>query len=160
MKNTLYPFIKLGLGILTLAFILGIIDRSIFDDKRLPACEDSKIPAGHICLDSLLAKWGERIVWIDARSQGDFEINHLQLADNRLFQIQTGSQKQAQIDAAMERLMASSEQKECIVIFCTLECSKSDDVAAELRELELIDAPIYVLEGGWEAIRKDGSLIH
>jgi len=160
MKKTLYQFIKLGFGILLLACILGIIDRSFFEDKRLPACEDSKIPTGHICLDTLLRKWGSRIVWIDARSQGDFEINHLQLAENRLFQIQASKEKQAQIDAAMERLMASSERQECIVIFCTLECSKSDDIAEELRALELIDAPIYVLEGGWAAIRKEGSLIH
>ncbi len=158
MKNTLPQFIKLGLIILALGSLLAWIDSGFFEPKRLPPCMQEKLPEDRICLDTIFSQWKDKTVWIDARSQNDFEINHLRLADNRMFQIQPGAVMDEQIDSAIGRLLETEDNKECIIVFCTADCTKAEDVAKELHKLEL-SSPIYILEGGWDAIRKDGSLI-
>ena len=44
----------------------------------------------------------------------------------------------------------------CIVVFCTGECTAAEEIAAELHELGIIEAPIHVLEGGWEVLKASG----
>lgn len=157
-KNILPQFIKLGLIILSMGIVLAWIDSAIFEPRRLPPCMQENLSKERICLDTIFSHWKEKTVWIDARSQNDFEINHLRLPDNRMFQIQPGALMQEQIDTAIGRLLEAEENQECIVIFCTADCSKAEDVAKALRELEL-GSPIFILEGGWDAIRNEGSLI-
>ncbi len=157
-KNILPQFIKLGFIILGIGLVLAWLDSSYFEPKRLPPCMQEKLPPDRICLDTIFSKWKDKTIWIDARSQNDFEINHLRLADNRMFQIQPGAMMNAQIDGAIGRLLDAEENQECIVVFCTADCTKAEDVAKALRELEL-GSPIFILEGGWDAIRSEGSLI-
>ena len=159
MKRAIPQFIILGFLILAGACCLAWLDTSVFEPKRLPPCVQEKMPKGRICLDYLLRHWNNKTLWIDARSQNDFEINHLRLTENNMFQIQPGSQMSQQIDAAIGRLLECEENKECIVIFCTAECSKAEEVKKELIDLDLGEVPIFILEGGWDAIKKDGTLI-
>lgn len=156
MKDTWTQALRLGIYMLILAFVLGWADKLIFAPQRQPVCVQEELPAGRICPETLAAQYGERVVWIDARSQSDFELNHLMLAENRMFPIRKGAEMQQQIDAAIARMLEAAEKNECIVVFCTAECTASEEIAAELRELGLIEAPIYTLQGGWDALKRAG----
>ena len=156
MKDTFTQAIRLGIYMLVLALVLGWAEVAYFAPRRQPACVQEKMPQGRICPETLAAQYGERVVWIDARSQSDFELNHLMLAENRMFPIRKGAEMQQQIDAAIGRMLEAAERQECIVVFCTAECTASEEIAAELRELGLIEAPIYTLHGGWDALRAAG----
>ena len=156
MKDTFTQAIRLGIYILILAFVLGWADVVFFAPRRQPACVQDTLPRGRICPEVLAAQYGDRVVWVDARSQSDFELNHLMLPDNRMFPIRKGAELQQLIDAAVGRLLEAADRGECIVVFCTGECTAAEEIAAELRELGIIEAPIHVLEGGWEVLRASG----
>ena len=153
MKDTFTQAIRLGIIMLILAIVLGWADVVLFAPGRLPACVQEKLPAGPVCMETLASRYQNRVVWVDARSQADFELNHLMLPDNRMFPIRKGPEMQQQIDAAVARLLEAHERGECVVVFCTNDCSSAEDIAAELRALGMIDAPIYTLEGGWDALK-------
>lgn len=156
MKDTFTQAIRLGIIILVLAVALGWADAVIFAPRRQPPCRQEQLPPGRICPETLAAQYGDRVVWVDARSQGDFELNHLMLPENRMFPIRKGPEMQQQIDAAIDRMLQAAERQECIVVFCTAACTASEEIAAELRELGMLEAPIYILHGGWDALKAAG----
>ncbi len=163
MKDTFSQMVRFGLCVLVLAGILYGVDLFYFAPRRLPPCVQEQLPPGHICLDTLTSFQKDptdprnyKIVWVDARSESDFELNHLIFPDDRMFPIRPGSAMQQLTDAAIERLMAAYDRGECIVVFCTESCNSSDQVAHELRNSGLIQAPVYVLEGGWLALKRAG----
>ena len=158
MKDTFAQLIRLGFIILALAVVLYWVDAAWFAPRRLPACVQAELPEGRVCLETVRTQFGDKVVWIDARSESDFEINHLMFNDNRMFPVRPGVQKQALMDAAVERLMDAGERGECIVVFCTNDCTASEDIARELRELQLTEAPIYVLNGGWDVLKAAGMV--
>lgn len=163
MKDTFTQVIRLGLCIVALAVALYMADAFIFAPGRLPACVQEQLPEGRTCLEALLKTWQDkerpghyRIVWVDARSESDYELHHLMLSENRVFPIRPGAEVQQLIDAAIERLIEAERRGECIVVFCTTDCNASTEIARELRETGLIKAPILVLEGGWTALKQSG----
>lgn len=158
MKDTFAQLVRLGLIILLAAGCLYWADAVYFAPSRMPVCDQSNLPEGRICLETIRNARGGRVVWVDARSESDFEINHLMFSDNRMFPIRPGAQKTQQTDAAVERLMAAEERGECIVVFCTQSCTASEEIAEHLRGLGIIEAPIYVLEGGWDALVAAGMV--
>ena len=158
MKDTFTQAIRLGIIILLLACVLGWADAVFFAPRRLPVCVQSKLPEGRICLEALRTRHQDRVVWLDARSQSDFELNHLMLPENRMFPIRKGPAMQQQVDAAIGRMLEAAEKNECIVVFCTADCTASDEIAAELRDHGLIDSPIYTLEGGWPVLKASGMV--
>ncbi len=159
MKDTFVQALRLGVAIVALAFLLFWVDAAFFAPGRLPACHQDQLPAGRVCLETLQAQGIDKVIWIDARSQSDYEVNHLMMSDNRVFPIRSGSQFEQQVDAALDRLVSAAERGEKVVVFCTRDCESAESIAARLRELGMIDAPILVLEGGWDALRQDGSLM-
>ncbi len=159
MKDTFVQLLRLGFAIVALAFLLYWVDAAFFAPGRLPACRQEQLPEGRICLDTLHAQGIDKVVWIDARSESDYELNHLMLSDNRAFPIRSGARYEQQVDAAIDRLISAGERGEKVVVFCTRDCDSAEDIAARLRALGMIDAPIYVLEGGWDALTADGSLL-
>lgn len=158
MKDTFSQMVRLGLLILLAAFVLFWADSSYFAPRRLPPCVQKNLPEGHICLETLRNRWKDRVVWVDARSESDFEVNHLMFSDNRMFPVRKGAAMQQLVDAAIERMVEAADRDECIVVFCTNDCTASDEIAAELRALGLIAAPIYVLEGGWPVLKEAGMV--
>lgn len=158
MKDTFSQMLRLGLLVLLLALILFWADSSYFAPRRLPTCVQENLPEGHICLENLRSEWKDRVVWIDARSESDFEVNHLMFPDNRMFPIRKGAALQQLVDAAIERMVEAADRDECIVVFCSGDCTSSDEIAAELRGLGLISAPVYVLEGGWPVLKEAGMV--
>lgn len=158
MKDTFAQFIRLGLIILGLAVILYWVDSAWMAPRRLPPCVQEKLPQNRICLETVLSRYGDKVVWIDARSAADFELNQLMLKENRMFPIRRGVDMQMQIDAAIGRLLETQERGECVVVFCTNDCSSAEEIAEELRSLGMIEAPIYILEGGWDALKAHNLL--
>lgn len=156
MKDTLMQFVRLGIIILMVGFVLFWADKTWFAPHRVPPCAQETLPAGRMCLETLMQQYRDHVVWVDARSQSDFELNHLVLGDNRMFPIRKGADMQQLTDAALARLMEAQERGECIVVFCSGDCGAAEEIAAELRSLGLIEAPIYTLEGGWDALKAAG----
>ncbi len=158
MKDTFSQLIRLGIIISALAIVLYWVDAAWFAPRRLPPCVQSELPEGRVCLETVRAQFGDKVVWIDARSESDFEINHLLFNDNRMFPIRPGAQRQELLDAAIERLIKAGERGECVLVFCTNDCTSSEDIARELRELQVTEAPIYVLDGGWDVLKAAGMV--
>ncbi|MBR4107137.1 MAG: rhodanese-like domain-containing protein [Akkermansia sp.] len=156
MKDTYTQVFRLGAVIVALAVVLYWADRCFFAPHRLPLCVQAELPPGRMCLETLHARYKNKVVWVDARSAADFELNHLMLSENRMFPIRKGPEMPHLVDAAIGRLLEAGEQGECIVVFCSGDCTAAEDVAQELRDLGMLDAPIYTLEGGWDALRADG----
>ena len=150
--------VRLGCVILALAAAVYGVDALVVAPRRVPPCEQGQLPPGRICLDTVLKEYGDKVVWVDARSEADYELNHLMLPDNRMFPIRKGAAMQDQVDAAMERMLAAAEQGECIVVFCTADCGSATEVADHLRSLGIVEAPVYVLEGGWDVLRRDTDM--
>ncbi len=153
MKDTFAQFIRLGIIISVLAGVLYWVDSALMAPHRLPPCMPEKLPKNRICPETVLSRYGDKIIWIDARSAADFELNQLMLPENRMFPIRRGPNTQQQIDAAIGRLLEAQERGECIVVFCTGDCNSAEEIAEELRNLHMIGAPIYTLEGGWDALK-------
>ena len=157
MKDTFTQFVRLGLIILALGVCLYWVDSTWFAPRRLPPCVQSELDAAgknHICWDTLKGRHGNNIIWIDARSDADYEVNRLAGRDVCMFHIRPRPFElmQQQADRAMARLDEAADRGECIVVFCTNNCTDSEDVAAYLKECG-IEAPFYVLEGGWDTIK-------
>ncbi len=156
MKDTFLQCLRLGIAIVAVAFLLYWVDAAFFAPGRLPACRQEQLPPGRVCLDTLQAQGLDKVIWIDARSQSDYEINHLMLSDNRAFPIRSGAQFEGQLDAAIDRLVSAAECGEQVVVFCTRDCESAEGIAERLRGLGLIEVPISVLEGGWDALKAGG----
>lgn len=159
MKDTFTQFIRLGLVIALLGLLLYWLDAAYFAPRRLPPCVQEELPEGFICPETLLRiPAGSSIVWIDARSLSEYEVKHMELPTNDAFPIRPGAEKDEQIIRASERLAQLSE-RDYVVVFCSASCSSSKEIAAELRELAFSPAPVYILQGGWDAIRDDKAFV-
>lgn len=161
MKDTFSQVVRIGLGVVALAVALYGVDAVWLAPKRLPICVPEKLPEGHICLETVLKAYMDpktpgryHVVWVDARSENDYELHHLMLSEGRMFPVRPGANMQQLLDAAIERLIEAEERGECIVVFCTRSCNASAEVAEEIRRTGLVGAPVYVLEGGWDALKK------
>ncbi len=159
MKDTFSQIIRLGFMIVALACVLYWADATFFAPKRLPACVQAELPEGRVCFETLAAHGLDKIIWIDARSESDYELNHLMLSEARAFPIRKGAQFQQQVDAAINRLISAEERDELVVVFCSQDCTSSEEIAKELRALGIVSAPIYTLEGGWAALKASGKLV-
>ena len=157
MRDTFTQVLRLGLAIVALALVLYWVDSAFLRDKRLPACVQEKLPPDRVCLDSVFLRWGGKVVWIDARSESDFELSHLLLQEKRMFPIRSGEFDKL-FDEALDRLQQAAERGEPVVVFCTGACTAAEEIARRIKESDLVEAPIYVLEGGWDAIKRDGRL--
>ncbi len=158
MRDTFAQFVRLGVMIPGLAVLLYWVDATWFAPRRMPPCVQDRLPENRMCLETLRNRYGDKIIWVDARSAADYELNHLMMSENRMFPIRKGADMQLQIDAAIGRLLEAHERGECVVVFCTQECSSAEEIAQELRLLGMIDAPIYTLEGGWNSLKAAGML--
>lgn len=159
MRDTFGQLVLLGLIIVLVALGLWYVDSAYFAPDRMPPCRQENLPQGYVCLENVMRDWGDRIVWIDARDQSSFERGHILLAEGRMFPLRKGSDYEELLNQALERLLDANEQSECIVVFCGHNCSSASEIADSLRELGMIEAPIYILEDGWDRIKKSPKLV-
>lgn len=156
MKDTFTQFIRLGLLILTFGMVLYWVECTWFAPARV-VCVQDKLDAegkGHICWHTLMQRYApDKIIWIDARSEADYEKNRL--AGTNAYPIRPGAQRDEFFLNVEERLFHATERGECIVVFCTASCTASDEISAYLRDEGGLDAPVYVLQGGWDTIKAE-----
>lgn len=159
MRDALSIALKLLLAILLLAIGIAALDLRIIQPLRTPPCKPETLEEGHICLSQVLKTWQNKVLWIDARKQDDFERHTITQAP--VYPIRPADSNYQELLAnAMEALMSAEAKGFCIVIFCSRDCSSSVAVANELKKPEYeIHAPIFILEGGWDELRKEPSLV-
>lgn len=126
-------------------------------------CDPLHVPEGHVCLKTILEDWNGKVLWVDARSQDAFEravtrdpqgVPHL--GDTPVVAIRNDAYALDLLAEAMPALLDAHAQGRKIVIFCDKSCSSSREVANQLRDPSLgIEAPIYILEGGWDVLRRE-----
>ncbi len=163
MHDDFSQTVRLGFCILAAGAALYTADVFYFAPRRIPPCVQQELPEGHICPQELLRTWknratgtGYNIVWVDARSESDYELHHLMMSEDRVFPIRPGAHMQELLDAAIERLIEAETRGECIVVFCTESCASAEEIVRAIRLTGLVKAPLYVLEGGWPALLQTG----
>ena len=132
MRDAFVSALKLMIAVFGLALIIAFIDLRWLEPMRQPPCDPDKIEKGHVCLHTVLEKWGDKIIWIDARSQDDNERHPF--THPQSYKIRPNDQDAlGMIIEAMPALIGAEENGQCIVIFCSKSCSSATDVATELR---------------------------
>lgn len=159
MRDAFSTALKLVLVVFLLAVGIAVLDLRLIQPRRTPPCNPELLEEGHVCLTQILESWPGKIIWIDARKQDDFERHTVNQAP--VYPIRPADNDYQDLLAkAMEALMTAKHKGYCIVIFCSRDCSSSAAVANELKKPEYgIEAPIFILEGGWDELVKEPSLV-
>ena len=167
MKSFLFSALKLALLVGLLTSLIWYIHTDIQEYKRF-SCNPAELKPHHICLPTVLEDWKENVLWIDARSQDAFERTATKEGDSSftllglpIIPLRNDSQAEELLIQAMPALLKASQEDKKIVIFCDASCSSSEEIAQKLRNPNLgLQSEIYVLEGGWEALRRHPKLNH
>ena len=155
-KETIYQALRLIFGALVLAALLAYADYRWMEPNRTPPCDPSKLSEGHICLTTVLKQWGySKIVWVDARNQDAFERGTVK--NGQVLSIRNDEKAADLLAKALPVLHQAGIDDKCIVVFCDRSCNAASEIAEMLKGFQL-QAPIYILEGGWDEIRKNPSL--
>lgn len=165
MKSFFSSYFRLALfvGVLTLA--IYYIHTEYFGYKRF-ICNPAQLKPDHICLATILHDWNSKVLWVDARSQDAFERTTTRQPDGTwalkgipVVPLRNDSQGEELLEKAMPQLLSAQSRGLRIVIFCDISCSSSTEIAQILRNPSLgIEAPIVILEGGWDALRRESSV--
>ncbi len=127
-----------ALIIVALAFLPGIGQAIYFRDK---VSWQSRIPASEMVTLAQARAWGRNAIWVDARSDVEFERDHIPgavlLNEDRWNDL---------LPSFLEEW--SPEKK--VVVYCSSQsCNASREVARRLRD-EAQLKNVFVLQGGWE----------
>lgn len=127
-----------ALIIVALAFLPGIGQAIYFRDK---VSWQSPIPASEMVTLAQARAWGRNAIWVDARSDVEFERDHIPgavlLNEDRWNDL---------LPSFLEEW--SPEKK--VVVYCSSQsCNASREVARRLRD-EAQLKNVFVLQGGWE----------
>ncbi len=138
MRRALTRQILLLLG---LAFVPGITQALYFRDR---ISWQSPVPASEMVTVAQAQQWGENALWLDARPNEEFEASHyggaLPLNEEHWNEM-------------LPPVFAAWAPEKRIVIYCdSASCGASRAIAQRLRD-EAHWQNVYVLEGGWEALR-------
>ncbi len=87
--------------------------------------------------------WGEKVLWIDARPDEQFNRGHVPGA------IQLNEDDW---DALLRGMLTAWSPEQKVVVYCSRQsCNLSHEVAERLRkEIPEMKANVFVLKGGWE----------
>lgn len=129
---------------LLLAFTLLAAVAAHFLHPRAPVwfLEDEPPASGEVTLEHIREKWHGDVLWVDARTRGQYEAAHIpgalllneQEADALLF----------------DHFAKLQDNRKPIVVYCDAHaCQSSRKMAAYLRE-RLPGAQVVVLRGGWK----------
>lgn len=155
-KETIFQALRLFLVAFIVAAFLAYADYRWLEPNRTPPCNQNDLPEGRICLANVLKQWGQsKIVWIDARNQDAFERGTIK--NGQVLSIRNDEKGGDLLAKALPILHQAGINGKCIVIFCDRSCNAASEIAEMLHGFQL-QAPIFVLEGGWDEIRKDPSL--
>lgn len=118
-------------------------------------CDPAKLPEGQVCLDKVINEWDGDVVWVDARTEAEWEKRTIPGA-LCLNPGATPDRWDQLVADAMPKLLPASAAGKPIVIFCqSANCGASDQVADELRDPNSYGLQeVYVLFNGWKAIQR------
>ncbi|MEM9081618.1 MAG: rhodanese-like domain-containing protein [Verrucomicrobiota bacterium] len=95
-----------------------------------------------VTLELVSERWGEEVIWIDARQQDAYEAGHIEGA----FLLN----KQGWTDQLWEIWTVLESATKPVVVYCDSGgCKASREVADRLRSTTPLE-DVYVLRGGWD----------
>ncbi len=110
-----------------------------------PKAPSFEMDAHSIALDAARQEIG--VLWVDARTQADFERGHLEGA------ILLNEERWEDLLAGFFEVWSPDAKT---IVYCSSQsCLRSHEVAARLRDELGVDS-IFALEGGWEALVEAG----
>jgi len=128
-------------SLLCLLAVLLAVASAMFHPDR-PDWDGDAIKEGEVLLKTA-TQW-QHILWVDARSQHDYEKQHVPSAILL---------NEDAWDVLLPELLNHWQPKVNVVVYCSSSgCRTSSDVAGRLRDEVGLES-VYVLKGGWEAWR-------
>ena len=107
---------------------------------RRPPWSQETLAPGEERLPTVL-EWGEKVLWVDARSADDYEAEHVPGAI--LLNLESW-------DDLLPKFLDQWNPDKKVVVYCSAAtCELSHEVAERLRKSGI--SPVFVLKGGWEA---------
>jgi rhodanese-related sulfurtransferase len=127
--------------LLVLAFVPAIGEALYFRGR---VSWQSPVPSSERVTVEQAKSWGSRVQWIDARPDREFAHEHFHSAL---------SLNEDRWNEQLPNILAAWSPEKLIVVYCSAEgCGASRAVAERLRnEAQLKN--VFVLDGGWEALR-------
>ena len=121
-----------------LALLPGIGEAIYFRDK---VSWQSPIPASEMVTLTQARAWGENTIWVDARSDAEFEREHIPgavlLNEDRW-------------NGLLPQFLTMWSPEKRVIVYCSSQsCNASREVARRLRD-EAQLKNVFVLQGGWE----------
>jgi len=111
-------------------------------------CHSSQLRAGQVCLQTVQEKWQGNTVWVDARPRLRWETATV---DGSLLLTDDPKENWDELLANSFEKLATADQ---VIVFCAKRgCNSSETVARLIRESGLVEE-VYVLFGGWPAIKQ------
>lgn len=117
------------------------------DPPEKPAafvCDPENLEEGEICLADVEGN----VLWVDARSRGEWEENGLD--GSVLWNLDPKEDVNGMESGAVTAIAAGVD---LVVVYCSSEaCGTSKQIADRIRALDL-GPPVKTLRGGWDALR-------
>ncbi|MFM2198878.1 MAG: hypothetical protein RLZZ505_2310 [Verrucomicrobiota bacterium] len=140
--NALAQFVAVGAISLAAAGGSWLVRRPPVENPAL-ICDPAKLRDDEICLADVEGN----VLWVDARSRGEWEKNGLK--GSILWNMDPKEDLNLFEAEALPHIAAA----ELVVIYCGSEkCGTSREVAGRIRKMDLGPA-VKVLHGGWDAIK-------
>lgn len=127
-----------ALLLIALAFVPAIGEAIYFRDR---VSWQTPVPASELVTVDLARGWGTNAIWVDARTDEEFQRDHIPgatlLNEDRWNEL-------------LPQFLAQWSPDKKVVVYCSTEsCNLALEVARRLRnEAQLKD--VFVLQGGWE----------
>lgn len=129
--------VRQSLILVFLAVVLGGLNGWL--NPATPPWDPETLGAGEVNL-ATVDSWGSGVLWVDARSEGEFEDGHIPGAVLL---------NEDQFDELLLGLLEEWDGAMPLVVYCDCrQCGASGAVAGRLRE-DFAMEEVYVLKGGW-----------
>ena len=133
-----FSLVRQALILFALAFLPGIGQAIYFRDK---VSWQSPVPASEMVTVAQARAWGGNAIWVDARSNVEFEREHVPgavlLNEDRWNEM-------------LPQFLTTWSPEKRVVVYCSSQsCNASREVARRLRD-EAQLKNVFVLQGGWE----------
>lgn len=121
-------------------------------DRRVPCDARELKNPDEVCLDRVTGEWRGEVLWVDARSRAEWRRDGV--PGSVLFNIDPSEDMNRMEAEAAQRVSEAAR----VVVYCASEsCGTSSQVAGRIRGMGL-GPRIYVLHGGWKALRAAGMV--
>jgi rhodanese-related sulfurtransferase len=125
--------------LILLAALIPASLTAAFHPRRPPWSQETLEP-GEEMLPTVLG-WGENVLWVDARSAGEYGAEHVPGAI--LLNLESW-------DELFPKFLDQWTPEKKVVVYCSAAtCELSREVAERLRKSSI--SSVFVLKGGWEA---------